>query len=256
MKNRTILCAGLFSLGVVATVEAATILNHPSIATELTVRAISWPTVLSDTLFPTALPYSEEHDKQIVASNGVDQEISSASYDLNEDRFQVDFEQIGTIRRTGFFSGRTEVDGAEFSMSIRFSVDVETPYAITGHYDVTGDRNKWFWVRLSDGGTQFSNLQESNPGPTVQNFVLGETGGSSSNELIGSMTGILNAGTLYTLSIAGGFFNQVNITPPATGIGSGAVTLFLGAIVPIPLPPAILLLTSGFFALIFRRRVR
>lgn len=259
MKLRTILCAGLFSLGVVVTVEAATILNPPGhIATDLTVRAISWPTVLPHALSPTALPYSEEHDIQIVASNGVDQELSSASYDLNGDRFQVNFDQIGTIRRTGFFSGKTELDGVDFSMSIRFSVDVETPYTITGNYDVTGDRNKYFWVQLRDGfgGTQFSNLQESNPGPTDQSFVLGETDGSSNNTLIGSMTGTLNAGTLYTLFIDGGFFNQQNIDPPAIGVGSGTVTLFLGAIVPIPLPPAILLLASGLFGLMFGRRVR
>ena len=238
-------------LGWTGNVRAATILNPLGLSpTELTVSAFRGTNNATDTLFPTGLPYTNSH-----FVTNVDEE-SSGSYDLSGDRFKVNFDQIGNSARIGT-GGKTRADGVRFSAGIQFSVDIDTPYTITGHYDVTGDRNKWLWVQLRDsfGGKSFSNLQESNPGPTVQNFVLGETAGTANNELIGSMTGMLNAGWLYTLSINAEFYNQVNIDPPATGVGSGTVTLYLGDIALVPLPPAIFFLASGLVGLMFRRRV-
>jgi hypothetical protein len=232
------LCISLaFTLGFIglAAAASASITLNPSMfnITGLEVGAFRESTFPRDTLFPVALPFASSHE---ISAGPNSEEISSATYDLTDTFFKIEFDHIGNSVRTRISNGQTlaRQDGVSTATGIGFSVDVDTPYTIVGHYSAVGLRGKWFRAALRNyvtTGKLYESSQETEAGATAaQVFVLGETAGTKSNILIGSSTGLLNAGGEYTLSVNSVLDNQP-AGPAVTGTGSGRVILFLGSVV-------------------------
>jgi len=226
--------------------SAAVILNPPGhLDTELSVRGYRNADGAWDTLFPTSACFIYYHEHVNV------DEFSSASYDFNQNRFNIEFTHIGNSARS--VGGTTIRDGSVTYSSIRFAVDTETPYYIVGYYDADGLRRKSFYVELSDasGGTQYLSRQDSQPQtPTVEHFVVGGAEGDTFNQLVGSQSGMLQPDVLYSFWLEA-FIENLHPAPPGTAVGSGSVTLFFG---PVPVPPAAWLFGSALGLLAWMRR--
>lgn len=220
-------CAGLCLLSVVSMTDAAVILNPGPLDSNLTVWAYRAADGPKDELFPTSAIYSNDH---LVVYYG---ETSGASYDFNQERFTINFEHEGTNARYTFGGKNVQRDGCDSSASIRFGVDIETPYTITGIYRVAGDRRKFLTVALrttSSMGYVFKSHQDS-WNTTVENFVVGDLEGDTGNELIGDQSGILQPGLVYVFGYEARIENV--FPPPGTAVGHGNVTLHF-SVVPIP----------------------
>ncbi len=230
--------------------SAATILNPPNhIATLLEVTAYQSVANTTNALQPLGLPFADSH----TAIHG--DETSSASYDLTASHFTINFNHIGNSVRFRF-GGQTHQDGVTTFSSVRFSVDVDTPYTIVGNYAANGQRRKYFSVSLTTASSLtpvYESIQDTQAGQSAaENFVVGGAAGDSFNSLTGSATGMLNAGERYTFWLFSSLSNEV-IAPPVTATGAGTATLFLGDVpVLVPLPPAVVLLGTALLGIILR----
>lgn len=234
--------------------SAAVILNPPHhLDTLLEVTAYQSVNNVTGSLMPVALPFGDSH----TAIRG--DETSSASYDLTDSRFTIDFTHVGNSVRFRF-GGQTHQDGVTTFSSVRFSVDVDTPYTITGNYAAAGARRKYFSVSLTTASSLtpvYESIQDTQAGQSSsESFVVGGADGDSFNSLTGSATGMLTAGERYTFWLFSSLSNEV-IAPPVTAAGSGSVSLFIGAVTtPIPLPPAVVLLGTALLGIALRPPVR
>jgi hypothetical protein len=141
---------------------------------------------------------------------------------------------------------------AQASGEITFSVGHNLTYDIDGLYQLAGEGNIELYVELIDNTDLFSpfaNLQNSSSTPN-QLFVVGSQDGDNSNDLVGSPTGLLDAGHEYTLV----WFYDINnggggkgSSDPATAVGELTLTLT-------PEPATITLLLAGGLGLVARRR--
>jgi hypothetical protein len=142
---------------------------------------------------------------------------------------------------------------ADTICTVSFKAISDQPYTISGFYnatDVGPTESGQVGVEWSlyEGTDVYSFLNEQFSESTHdEHFVLGQTGGDSTNVLIGSSTGNLIAGHFYT------FFADITVFAPNADSGVGAlgnVTLTIGAI---PEPSSELLLLAGICAGQLRR---
>jgi len=169
---------------------------------------------LSGDLFPTSLPFNQ-NQTVIHGSSSV-----TAEYHLGLDGFAIDV----SGGRTGQIDSRSTIQPI-----IYFSVTADTPYQMTGGYSAEdpGSTAKAviLTTELSDVDTSevlFRNHQASF-NVVDESFELGDMGGSLSNELFGSPTGILLAGHRYSLLYATTIYAS-NSGDPATAVGSLRIT--------------------------------
>ncbi|MCD4720192.1 MAG: hypothetical protein K8S13_10095 [Desulfobacula sp.] len=207
------LITGLFCLCIVPTTNAALFLNPPNTEnskTEATV--ILYGSRDRNILYPPSVPFAGEH---VNAEGG---ETSYASYNFNQSRFIIDFDQAGTTT--------SDYYGTELMGWIRFGVDEETPYNIDGFFNTYGNRYKVFSVSLynENGSSLFGNDQRSYK-TTTQEFELGKIEGDLSNTLTGDQSGFLQPNNNYVLSYWVFLYNEHDSQPPDGATGTGNITL-------------------------------
>jgi hypothetical protein len=175
------------------TAHSAVTLNNGGVTKlEVVARdaAISFPANQIEDLFPASLPYDQSHVATIGSSN------SQAEYHLSQTAFTI--ASVGS--RAGSLDSRSNVQP-----NIFFSVSSNTPYSLTGMFNVNDPGNSGKYVglevMLSDVDTAavlFHNNQESF-GVVDQVFTLGGTSGNQNNLLTGSLVGTLTGGHRYKL---------------------------------------------------------
>lgn len=190
-----------------------------------------------ETLYPTALPYSD-------TSTSVDGGASSESeYDLSDAGFDITFDhsRVSTLDSYGYSAGL-----------IYFSVDQDVDYVASGSYSVVDPDgrsvllNTLLWD-LTAASSLFVSQQESNATPN-ESFTLGGTGGDYYNNNTGSLTGTLIAGNDYRLYYAIDLYTSPSAsTSGATATGSVSLSF-------VPEPGTGLLVMTGVLGLALRRR--
>jgi hypothetical protein len=202
--------------------------------------------VLRDTLNPVSVPFVDSHS---VSHGG---STSSSTYDFSDDGFNITFAHT----RAPDPSTELGLNGAGSNAIIRFIVDRDVNYAISGSYtsvDAEG-RGTRLNVGLSDTTSEarlFLSVSGQNSRSTPnESFEVGGSGGDFDNEDTGSLTGTLLAGRHYEFSVAA----SISAFPPPTeqaGTASGQVTLSF-----IPEPSTALLLGVGLVGVCVCRRGR
>lgn len=224
------------------TVHSAITLNDGGVTKlEVVARdtAIAFPDNQIADLFPVSLPYDQSHVATIGSSN------SQAEYHLSQTALTID--SAGT--RAGLLDSRSNVQP-----SIFFSVSTNTPYSMTGTFNVNdpGNTGKYagLEVKLSDVDTLavlFHNNQESF-GVVDQAFTLGGTNGNQNNVLVGSLAGTLLGGHRYNLSYSS------SIYAANSGDLASAAGTFRFSLVPEPNSTALVLI--GIALPVMRRTSR
>jgi PEP-CTERM motif len=189
------------------------------------------------------LPTSSPDAGSVTSVDGTNS--ATINYDLSDLGFGVDFD---LTRDAPYLSQ------ARSSLLIYFSPSVNMGYSISGTFASDGsDSDVQLFVELLDLSLSqedyvvFLSYQESQA-TAAESFVVGESGGDTYNDLIGSLTGTLIADHLYRFQgIAG-----VGAYPSAasgSANGTGFVTFAL-----VPEPGTGLLLMAGLIVLCQRRR--
>ena len=216
-----ILAVALAHFSLVPTVFSAVTLNDGGVTKlEVVARdtAISADNQIED-LFPASLPYNQSHVATIGASN------SHAEYHLGQTAFTI--ASVGA--RASLLDSRSNVQP-----NIFFSVSTNTPYDLTGMFNVNDPGNSGKYagleVMLSDVDTAavlFHNVQESF-GTVDQAFALGGSSGNQNNLLTGSLAGTLLGGHRYKL------FYGTSIYAANSGDSASATGTFQLSFVPEP----------------------
>ncbi len=161
---------------------------------------------------PAAVPASG------APSTAMDNNSSTTASVLTDSEFFVGFDQA----RSAVFrdTGRSEID-------IVFSLDQEVEYILDGSYSAIDPDGRQVELNVTleeqGGSVLFSNRQNSSSTPN-ESFVLGGTAGDDFNFLSGSLTGTLDASTLYHLLVLS-YVRNGPFPPEAPATGSGNVTL-------------------------------
>jgi hypothetical protein len=204
---------------------AILIITSPGLANALTVTLTEWNTYSTNLLSgaisfsccggqdlvfePAALPFVNGHRAQVGNA------ISETRYALSSAEFVIDI-----VEHFQPFGG-----GSARSMgSIYFVLDQSIEYSVTGEYSYGGGPTEMqleaTLVDLNTGVLLFDNFQWSRVGgEAAEYFLLGGEGGDRENRLSGSLTGILNAGTLYRLMYRANIGNTASATTPGTASG-------------------------------------
>lgn len=139
-------------------------------------------------LYPTSLPFLADHTATQGNSN------SQAQYDLNQERFVI----TSSGNRDGRIDSRTNVH-----TWVYFSVSADTPYRLTGTLTTVDPSAKYVEISATlkdvDSSTILFHNHQASFGVANESFDVGETEGNESNELSGSLTGVLLAGHRYEL---------------------------------------------------------
>jgi hypothetical protein len=179
-------------------------------------------------LYPAGLPWGGLTS----IDNGL--EFSTAAYDFTQNRFRIGFEHIGNSTSVSWPSSKAKRQFCRTWGGLYFSVDVETPYKITGGYNSIGKRRAFLIVGLADtsGGRYFENTQDSRASTSVV-LVIGEQNGDTYNSLLPSQTGILYPGRVYSLIYE---FRVENYGPAPDWVGVARAEgyLILTLITPVP----------------------
>ncbi len=184
------------------------------------------------TFDPISLPFVDSHTfDQGNAKNQTD-------YELTSQMLLIDFvEHMHRSRSWAISEG-----------SIYFTVDENVPYILSGEFIVPagGPSSAHLRVLLTEFSTGhlFSNIQSTVDTYSAKHFRLGEEGGTS-NELEGSLTGILRAGVSYRLM----YMTTIGMRGSATqNTATGFVLLM------IPEPSTAFLVSMGLGGLAVGRR--
>ncbi len=242
---RRVVLRTVIALSVAHPAAALTIALNGSGTTYLETRAYSGTGSNNlEYLYPTTTPY-------LATSTSIDGGASSESeYDLSDTGITI------TLTQSRDTTGGALADSLG---QIRFSVDEDTGYVISGyynHYDDNVGHTTGMLTELYDvtGAPVmlFGNTQLSYATP-FENLVLGQTGGDNMNSLAGSLTGILTAGTEYRLDFYTFMATDALLTPNSANV-SGEISLLFA---PVPEPHTGMLLIWGLVGMArFGRRHR
>ncbi len=161
---------------------------------------------------PAAVPASG------APSTASDTNSSTTTYVLADSAFSFGFDHA----RSAVFreTGRSEIE-------VVFSLDQEVEYLLDGSYSAIDPDGRQVELNVTleelGGSVLFSNRQNSSSTPN-ESFALGGTAGDDFNFLSGSLTGTLDASTLYRLLVLG-YVRNGPFPPGAPATGSGSVTL-------------------------------
>lgn len=201
-------------------------------------RNAGFPDGEADEFEPLSLPF-ELMDHMVTHGDS----SSTADYSFDQQGFAIAFEHQR--------DGSLDSSGGGFGF-IYFSVSTDTPYTLSGVYSAEdpGSTGKAVIqdVQLVDVDTSevlFRNRQDSF-GVVDESFVLGETAGNMSNELLGSIEGSLLAGRSYEFTYSHTIYAS-NSGDPATAAGNVRLAL-------IPEPAGSLTCGVGALWLLFARR--
>jgi hypothetical protein len=149
--------------------------------------------------------------------------------------------------RGGDFGSFTDATGVQFT----FIAQQTAWYSLDGFFALAGDEFIEFdvdFVNMTTGTTLFSNLQRSENTRDAR-FALGETRGDLANTLTGSLSGMLFAGSEYSLSYRALLNTRVD---DAGASGDGGLWLTIGT-TPVPAPSTLLLLLLPGLTWVARR---
>ena len=195
-------------------------------------------------IYPASMPWGGLTS----IDNGL--EFSTTTYDFTQNSFKMNFEHIGNSTTVSWPSNKAKRQFARSWGGVYFSVDVETPYTLTGGYNSVGPRRTYMLVQLRDtsGGYHFENTQDSRTS-TSNTFVIGQQNGDTYNTLTGNQTGTLYPGRVYSLFYEFRFENY-GPAPDWIGVGTanGSLNLYT------PEPATLTLLALGGLAMMRRRR--
>ncbi len=179
-----------------------------------------WGITTLETLYPTALPYSD-------ISTSVDGEASSESeYDLSELGFDVTFDHT----RESSFDNLAKSVGA-----IYFSPDQDIDYIASGSYATVDPDGSWVQLAVSltdlndlddldDNMTLFQSYQESDS-TADESFTLGLSEGDTPSINTGSLSGTLLKDHDYVFSYIAFIHADPGTASVATATGSVSLTL-------------------------------
>ncbi|MBW2267847.1 MAG: PEP-CTERM sorting domain-containing protein [Deltaproteobacteria bacterium] len=233
-----LLTLGLLLPGLSASALTVTLNGSGTSYLTSTATDVSGPSS-SETVNPAALPYS-------YTSTNVDGGASSESvYALTNAGFDItlDHSRVSALNSSAISYG-----------NIRFSVDQNIDYVASGSYSAvdSGGRQIYLNMNMYDvtaSATVFQSFQLSEATPN-ESFTLGGSGGDSSNQLLGSLTGTLIAGHEYSLNY-NAFIKAYPTASTSGATASGSVSLTF-----IPEPSTALLLGLGLIGFGASRRRR
>ncbi len=199
----------------------------------------------SDTLSTVSLPFSQSH----TATSGATTAQTAYDFSVSGDDALFDFDVD---------HDRAEPPGTQTLSTgdLFFDTTDDVLYTLSGDFAMLGEGEILLEVILHDltlAGDVFNNKQESLD-TEDEAFVLGGTGGDTTNVLSGSLAGTLLGGHSFQLSYTYRLRNPAQADdpgPPATAIGN--LTLELEP-EPIPEPATLGLAALGGLAALRRRR--
>ncbi|HTW94430.1 MAG TPA: hypothetical protein VMD30_06545 [Tepidisphaeraceae bacterium] len=184
-------------------------------ASSTAIESIATGSAGSDTkdthAYPTMVPESGSTGKATEGSNSANTNYNFTSTDLNE---------------TYSLAEDGDYDQADTDSQIYFSVAADTSYLLAGSLTEVGGGAKDNYVDLqvilqdlTTNTILFENGQTSEMTNNAS-FTLGQQHGDSSNDLSGSISGVLVAGDQYEWSTDGTIEQLINLEVSATATGS------------------------------------
>jgi hypothetical protein len=161
-----------------------------------------------------AIPYSLD----VVASTDTGHAITHVS--RTQSSFDYEFDHVRPTSQSSY------VESYGYS---QFTVDQDTPYAVSGNYNLTGSEGVYFFAYLWDSSTgdKLYDYHYSNDTANAT-FTLGSPVDSENYYSVGSLTGLLEAGHTYGFSYTA--FIQANTTGDTTASAVGSISLAFGSV--------------------------
>lgn len=219
-----------FGLGCVLAIGLSSSLHAGNInvtAGSMFIRAWDRSGGAQESILAASLPL----DTSDSVTDGFPAATNLTTYDFSNSGFTITVDHT----RAGF-GGHTQ---SRHQLPVQFTVDQDTPYALSGFYNLAGLERLTFKGVLTDVTTAqalFRNQQESYS-TANENFTLGETNGDTpygelSQFLSGDLTGTLTGGHTYELEY--NFLVSHWVGSGQTADANGQIVLQIGAAIPEP----------------------
>jgi len=193
------------------------------------------------TVNPASLPTAGAPPSVVDGAN-----VASTTYNLSNASLNITFSHD----RAALYGSFAQSYGHIF-----FSPDTDVNYVLSGAYasNATDANTTTFMTAQIFDYNTFSSLfinDQYSVTTSGESFMLGQTGGDSSNQLVGSLTGTLIAGHQYDLY----FMDYINSTPYAATTAAQATGYLNLTFVPEPTSTALLGVSFAGLAAAGRKR--